>query len=87
MALLNNLELSNGLKIEDAYIRIIYFNGTEETLDFTANAYIDESAFREGKTPVASLNYSMDFDKNRNIFRQMYEHLIELPEYENAVEA
>lgn len=87
MALLNDIELSNGLKVEKAYIRISYFSGTESRVDFNADAYISEGAFNEGKTPISTFSYSMEFDKDRNLFSQMYEHLRSLPEYKNAIDA
>lgn len=87
MALICDIELENGLSVPDAYLRIVSFSGTETEVSFVLNAYLNKDALEEGRPPVASFGYNTNFDKDRNLFRQMYEHLRTLPEYENAVEA
>lgn len=87
MALICDVELENGLKIEGAYHRIASFSGTETYLNFNVDVYVKKAVFDEGRPSVTSKRYEMTFDKDRNLFRQMYECLRTLPEYEDAVEA
>jgi len=87
MALICDIDLDSGLNIKDAYIRIVRFSGTENSLNFDVNIYVSKGGYDQGKSTVATISHIMDYDKDQNIFRQMYEHLRSLPEYENAVEA
>lgn len=87
MALICDIELGSGIQVENAYHIIYSFAGTEHRLNFTVNVYVDKKAFDEGKQVITSKSYDMDFDKDRNLFRQMYEHLISLPEFAYATEA
>lgn len=87
MALIADLNLDNGLVINNAYFRIEIFSGTEENVSFILNAYVNQDAFEEKRPPVAEFSYRMEFDKSRNLFSQMYEYLMGLPEFESAVEA
>jgi len=87
MALISDVELDSGLKINDAYIRIHKFSGTENVVDFELHVFVDKASYEEGRAPLDRRYYSMLFDKNQNLYRQMYEHLLSLPEYEAAAEA
>lgn len=87
MALINDIELENGLSVEGAYLRIVNFSGTENNVNFVLNVYASVNAFNEERPPITSFSYRIDYDKNRNLFSQMYDYLRTLPEYEDAVEA
>lgn len=87
MALICDVELESGLTIQNAYLRISRFEGTEKNVNFNLRVYVDKASYEDEKLPVTQINYSMEFDKDRNLFRQMYEHLTSLSEYTNAVEA
>ncbi|MFK3936704.1 hypothetical protein ACI2JA_04200 [Alkalihalobacillus sp. NPDC078783] len=87
MAILKDIELTNGLSVKRAYLRIVYFSWTENNIEFSVNAYVDNLAFIEGKTPITSLNYNTVFDKDKFLFGQMYDYLMELPEFKGAEKA
>lgn len=87
MALICDVELESGLTINDAYLRLSNFRGTEEMLHFDIYVYVDKNNFLEGKTEVSRLSFSVDFDPTRNLLNQVYEHVRSLPEYEDAVSA
>lgn len=87
MALICDVELNSGLTINNAYLRIVRFTGTDFGLDFDLSVYVDKSSFEGGKSAVSTFTYSMDYDKNHNLFRQMYEYLLSMSEYKDAVEA
>ncbi len=87
MALICDIELSSGLSISQAYLRIDNFSGSERYLNFSLNFYIDKKSFDEEKPPVYTTSYATTFDKDRNLFGQMYEYLRTLPEYADAIEA
>lgn len=87
MAIKSNIVLDNGLIINNAYLRIESFSGTEKSVSFVLNVYASSNAYDENKPPVTSFSYRMEFDKDKNLFAQMYSYLRNLPEYENAVEA
>lgn len=88
MALICDVELEGiGLVVEDAYLRIASFSGSEKHVNFNLNIYINKDRYDDDRSPITIINYSMEFDNDRNLFRQMYEHLRTLPEYAGAVEA
>lgn len=87
MALISDIELDSGLIIQNAYLRIRTFSGSETYINFNLSVYLNKESFIEEKSPITQINYNMDYDKDRNLFRQMYEYLRTLPEYEDAVEA
>lgn len=87
MAILNTVNLDNGLTIENAFLQISNFSGDHDILHFNVSVYMNESAYQDGKPSITTLDYSMDYDKDRNLYKQMYNHLHNLPEYEDAIEA
>lgn len=87
MALICDIELDSGLTVKDAYIRIGNSSGNDKSLSFRLDAYVSIEAFTEEKTPIASFDYSIEFNKTRNLYNQAYEFLIGLPEYANSIEA
>lgn len=86
MALICDVALESGLAINDAYLRINNFSGTESHLNFVLSIYVNKESY-DDKPAISSISYNMAFDKDRNVFRQMYEYLRTLPEYVDAVEA
>jgi len=87
MALVSDVELDNGLILNGAYLRIESFSGNEYSISFNLNIYVDKDNYQNNKRAVTSIDYSMEFNNNRNLFTQMYEYLMALPEYKNAIEA
>lgn len=87
MAFICGVELNSGINVDDAYHIISSFSGTATSLNFNVSVYVDKSAYENGKQAITSRTYDMDFDKDKNLFRQMHEYMSGLPEYENAVEA
>lgn len=84
MALISDVTLENGISIKDAYLTVVNFSGTRNSLLFKINIYVNEQLYREGKPEVHSESHSIAFDPNRNIFSQAYEYLRTLPKYKNA---
>lgn len=87
LALICDIDLESGLTVENAYLRIKSFNGSESRVSFILYIYTNKDNFKNGKPAISQKSYNMDFDKDRNLFRQMYNFLLTLPEYENATEA
>lgn len=86
MALICDVELNSGLTLTDAYLRITSFSGSENRINFVLGIYTSKENFTEERPPVSQTSYNISFDKNRNLFNQMYNHLLSLPEYESAKE-
>lgn len=87
LALKCDVELDSGLLVKGAYHRITNFYGTESQISFSVNVYINKEAFEKEKPSITSKTFETTFDKDRNLFSQMYEYLRTLSEYDEAVEA
>lgn len=87
MALICDVELSSGLEVNNAYLRIISFSGTEVNLSFNLYIYVDKDSYKNKRTPLTSETHEITFDKDRYIFRKAYGYLQALDKYKDAVEA
>lgn len=87
MPLVADVELESGLVLNDAYLVITSFSGTKKQIDFVLSIYVNKESYNEERTALSTRVFSLDFDKDRNLFRQMYGYLLTFPEYEDAVEA
>lgn len=89
MAIIKELELDNGIKLESAYFKISNINCTKEFMDFTVNIYKDKACRFENKSTIDSLNYICVHDisnNSLNVFRQAYEYLKSLDDYKNSID-
>ena len=82
MAISKNLELSNGIKVDGAYIRVEYPSVTKDSMNFHIRKYVasNKSAFSE---EFVEAPYTLD---GANPFVQAYEYIKTLPEYADAVD-
>jgi hypothetical protein len=82
MAISKNIELSNGIKVDGAYIRVEYPSVTKDSISFTVRKYVasDKPFFSED---FITAPYTLD---GANPFVQAYEYLKSLPEYTDAVD-
>lgn len=86
MPLLCDVELSSGLIVDNAYLRIVSFSGTEKNLNFDLAIFVNKESYENGKQMLSLKSYSIPYAKGQDIFRQMYTYLLTLPEYKKAVE-
>ena len=80
MALVKNIELENGIKVDEAYIRVESPSITKGKIIFTARKYVstDKPFFAE---EVIECKYDIE---GNNPFKQAYEHLKTLDEFKDA---
>ncbi|WP_340398119.1 hypothetical protein NST50_15550 [Paenibacillus sp. FSL E2-0202] len=90
MAVLKNIKLDSGLKIERAYARVETRTGGNKTdLTFALSYYISPSAYEEGKALVRQEYFTFESsvdDDAPNDIKQCYEHLKMLPEFAGAID-
>lgn len=80
MALVKNIELENGIKVDEAYIRVESPSITKGKIIFTARKYVgtDKPFFAE---EVIECKYDIN---GENPFKQAYLYLKSLEEYADA---
>lgn len=88
MALQMNLELNNGLKISNAYIRISYVYGDKTKVSIRVDIYASQKCFLDKKKPLQhSKNYyftpSLDATAT-NFLEQGYQYMKTLDEFKDA---
>lgn len=79
------MEITKNVSIPNAYIKIIYLQGSKEKMHITVGFYSDVEA--------SNLIYSKHYDflpdvndPSENFIKQAYEYLKTLPEFEGAVD-
>ncbi len=82
MAISKNIELSNGIKVDGAYIRVEYPSVTKDSISFNLRKYVtaDKPFFGED---FMTAQYTLD---GANPFVQAYEYIKTLPEYSDAID-
>lgn len=89
MALQKNIELKNGLIVNDAYIRIDTVNGYKGAITISVNSYVSQQDFIDGKSYLEQKFYTFtpnvtpDADE---LWTQGYEYLKSLPEFVDAID-
>lgn len=80
MAIIKNIELENGIKVDSAYIRVEFPSITKDKLTFVVRKYAnkDKPFFAED---VIECSYNIE---GENPFKQAYEYLKTLEEFKNA---
>lgn len=89
MALSKNLELSCGLLVNDAYIKVHMVRGTKALCDIHVKTFISKDASDTEKDHVAEKFYSFIPSVTGaapNFIQQSYEYLKTLPEFEGAID-
>lgn len=89
MALLKNVTLPNGLAVPAAYIRIDSISGFKSQITVSVNYYVSEQSYRDGSSYLHQEFYSFVpnlEDGAVNFFKQGYEYLKTLPEFEGAID-
>lgn len=89
MGLQKTIELQNGLKIENAYLRIDTVAGYKGGIDISVNSYLSKEAFVNGQGYLEQRGEhfvpSVE-EGSLNFIKQGYEYLKTLPEYTNAID-
>ncbi|WP_066190772.1 hypothetical protein [Gracilibacillus timonensis] len=80
-----DVTLESGLVVPIAYLSIVNFSGNDDEISCTLGVWLNKKTYRENKQSITGLLHHLEYDKDRNIYRQMYEHLHSLLEYEGAV--
>lgn len=89
MGLQKTIELSNGILVNDAYIRIDTVSGYKGNIQVSVNSYVSQEAFNNGIGYLEQKFYNFIpsvEDDAPNFIKQGYEHLKTLPEYADAVD-
>jgi len=87
MAITKTITLQPGVIIKDAYIRVDAFYGSKKDVTYSANAYVNEAAFREGVPYLQQdmLNFAPDSSPDApSVWEQCYNHLVSLQNYTGA---
>ncbi|MBW4083539.1 hypothetical protein [Paenibacillus sp. S150] len=89
MALSQSITLSNGLSVNEAYIRVDTVNGYKGGLDISVNSYVSQAAFTQGQGYIEQSLYhfipSVE-EGSENFIKQGYDYLKTLPEFESAID-
>lgn len=82
MAISKNIELSNGIKVDGAYIRVEHPSLTKDNMHFCIRKYVvsNKPFFSE---EYVEAPYTLE---GANPFKQAYEYLKSLPEYSDAID-
>lgn len=89
MAVQKNIELQNGLMVNNAYIRIDAISGYKEAITISVNSYVSQQTFLNGAGYLEQKFYTFIPDVSTSaieILTQGYEYLKTLDEYANAVD-
>jgi hypothetical protein len=89
MALAQTLNLTNGLTVINAYIRIDTVCGSKDSLTISVNSYASQAAFQNGTGYIEQKFYNFTpsvSDNAANFIKQGYAHLKSLAEYSSAVD-
>lgn len=80
MAIIKNIELENGIKVDGAYLRVESPSITKDKIIFTVRKYvsIDKPFFAE---EVIECKYDIDGD---NPFKQAYDYLKTLEDFKDS---
>lgn len=80
MAIIKNIELENGIKVDGAYLKVEFPSVTKDKVTFNLRKYV------EAKKPffseeIITCDYSIN---GENPFKQAYEYLKTLEEFKDA---
>ncbi len=85
--LISTVNTPYGMELKEAYIRISFLSGNENVIIITVNFYVSKAAYDEGKEEFQKTDYRFEpdiRDNAANFFKQGYEYLKSLPEFEGA---
>lgn len=77
MAIEKTIALSNGITVENAYIRVDTVSGYKGGIDYSMNSYVSKEAFQAGMSYVEQevLHFTPDVSDNApNFIKQAYEN-------------
>lgn len=89
MAIQKDVELQNGLIVNNAYHRIDTVSGSKNGITISVNSYTSQPAFLDGKPYLEQKIYTFEPDVSPNaveIWTQCYEFIKSLDEYKRAVD-
>jgi hypothetical protein len=89
MALQTRVELSNGLVLENAFVKVLTINGSKNYMGITVQVYLTREKYEEGKEAVSGGIYAFNCsceESEGNHFAQAYRYLKTLPQYKDAVD-
>lgn len=80
MAIMKNIELENGIKVDGSYLRVEFPSVTKDKLTFNLRKYVEAN-----KSFFSEETITCDYDINgENPFVQAYEYLKTLEEFKDA---
>jgi len=86
MALTKQIETSQGILLENAYIKIIEQSGNKENINIRVGIFKDMDASRNGKEFLEQKLYNFVPTLDENFIKQGYEYLKTLDEYVDATD-
>jgi len=89
MAISKNINLNNGLEINDAYLRICLLSGNKDNININLCSYLSQEAFQQGKEWLEIKEYNfvpITTDTSSNFIKQGYDYLKTLDEYKDSVD-
>lgn len=87
MALKMNVNLNNGINLNDAYIKIIAVGGTKENAVIEAGIFVDVNFTNDKFIEKRFYNFKPSVEDNsENWIKQGYEYLKTLDEYSNSID-
>lgn len=92
MALMQSVESSTGLIIENAYIKIDEYSCSKDNIvNARLKAYISQDAAKDNKSPIEGsedfVTMLADYSENaHNVKKQLYEFAKKKEKYKNAID-
>lgn len=89
MAIIKELELKSGIKVENAYFMVSNVTCDKTFMEFTVNVFKDKASRNENRTTIDNLKFICNHDisiNSSNVIKQAYEYMKTLDEYKNAID-
>lgn len=90
MGLLINVELNNGITVNQAYARISEMKVNKESSELYLRYYLNQETYLSGKNELRQDYFSFNpdiSDGSENLWKQAYIYLKYLPEFSGAIDA
>lgn len=85
----DNMNLNNGLVLENCYVKVESVSGTKEDLSFNMKIFVNEQARVNNKSWIDERQYNFTPDigeDSENFIKQSYEYLKSLDDFKNSID-
>jgi hypothetical protein len=76
-----------GLGIQEAYVRVMQYQGNKQVIVCKVAVYASEAARRAGASPVFTEDVKFDYSETTHILAYCYTQLKALPRFKDAIDA